>query len=111
MTEIDMAEIKRHVKAIDQHMNELKKLVITQDEEWENTLKRRIGILQEIVENDGIVSYGKYRDIIKKNKMDSRGAGAFFLKCLIKLPDNKVAITEVGKEQLEKWKKEIDWSG
>jgi hypothetical protein len=73
MPEIDIEEIKRHIRSIDNHLQELKDLIIPEDEDWKNTLKRRVSILQGIVDNGGIINYGKYREIIKENGMDLRG--------------------------------------
>jgi len=79
------------------------------EEEYADWYIRRMNILADILEAGGSVSKEQFHKLVKKNGMDTRGVGGFFIKSnpsLTTFEDvkgPKVALTKKGKDNAQKW--------
>jgi len=94
---------------IEEKIEKIKSVIGTDvDEDWEQRYARRMNILTDIFDKGGVVTDKELREIAERHRMDMRGVGGFFVGdgSLVKISNDRTALTERGRKDVEDWKKD-----
>jgi len=101
MVEKNEHEIEKLLSEIEMRIGKIREIaVISENSKDKVNAHAREKILLEIYNEGGVVTSEKLREISRKNGMDARGLGGFFVgqSSIIRIGDGKRALTERGVE-------------